>query len=124
MEVTPGGKNSAVVEPKPMPERWTDAKRIILRLPSIGNRVIEIEFIDPVAHVIQTQEKDSVVKRWQHRMQVEPGPEGQAYYSDAVDIEAGIFTLPVYALAQFLYRYRHRGWRRVTKRLFSRPHGA
>ena len=117
MEVTPGGDKMSVVEPNPMPERWTDARRTVLRLPGVGERVIEIEFMDCDRHVVQTLEKDVLVKLWRHRMEVSAGPGGQAFYSDTVDIEAGVFTLPVYALAQFLYRYRHRGWLKIAKRL-------
>ncbi len=119
MEVTPGGHASAIVEPKPMPAQWTDASRIVLQIPKAGKRIIEIELVDPAAHVIQTREHDSVVKQWLHRMQVKPGPNGQAYYSDTVDIAAGIMTIPVYALAQYLYRYRHRGWLRIARHLAS-----
>jgi hypothetical protein len=119
MEVTPRSRDSVVIAPDPMPKLWTDAKSIRLRLPGFGERVINIELVDAAAHVIRTQESDSIVKRWQHRMEVQPGPQGQAYYSDTVDIDAGIFTLPVYTLAQFLYRYRHRGWLKIAKRISS-----
>jgi hypothetical protein len=121
MEVTPGDGERSVIEPRPMPARWTDVRRIVLRLPGLGERTIDIVRVDAETHIIQTQERDSVVSRWDHTMQVREAPQGRAYYSDTVDIEAGGFTLPIYVLAQCLYRYRHRGWLRIATRIGAQP---
>lgn len=109
-------------EPLTVPERWSDIRIFRVRLflfgkIPLGLRTISLEFIRPEEHVIQTQEQDSVVRRWQHRMAVRPGPEGQAIYSDTVDIDAGLSTLSVWSFAQWFYRHRHRGWLKVVKRL-------
>lgn len=117
MEVTPGNGERSVVSPSPMPPRWTDARQIVLRLPGLGLRTIDVVRVDAENHVIETRERDAVVQRWDHTMRVRPTPDGRACYSDTVEIEAGLFTWPVYVAAQCLYRYRHRGWLRISRRL-------
>jgi hypothetical protein len=117
MEVSPRLGDPATLLQSPMPERWTEARQIVLQLPWFGRRTIEVERVDPQAHLIRTQERDAVVRRWQHTMEVRAAPRGGCHYSDTVEVEAGAYTPAVYALAQYLYRYRHRGWRKVARRL-------
>jgi len=119
LEVSPRLGDPATVMQAPMPERWTDAQQIVLHLPWFGRRTIDVRRVDPQAHVIQTQERDAVVRRWDHTMEVTAAAHGACYYSDTVEIEAGAYTLPVYAMAQYLYRYRHRNWKKVAQRISS-----
>ncbi len=110
------------VEPLSVQERWTASRVLRFRTYLFGGivlgvRTIEVNFIHPEEHVIQTQERDSVVHLWQHRMALRPAPHGQAFYSDIVDIEAGLSTLSVWISAQWLYRHRHRRWLKVMRRL-------
>jgi hypothetical protein len=119
LEVSPKlGDSSAPGQPA-LPDRWTDNKQIVLQLHWFGRRTIQVEYVDNHAHVIRTQESDSVVRRWQHTMEVSGAPDGGCYYSDTVEIEAGVNTLLVYFLAEYLYRYRHRRWKKVARRIVA-----
>jgi hypothetical protein len=108
-EVSPNLGDSPILLPSPMPARWTDASQIVLQLPWFGRRTIAVERVDP----------HRVVRRWHHTMAVTTAPQGGCYYADTVEIDAGACTLPVYVLAQYLYRYRHRGWKKVARRIVS-----
>jgi hypothetical protein len=119
LEVSPKMGDASSLIQSPMPARWTEARQIVLQLPWFGTRTIEVERVDPQAHVIRTQEHDAVVRRWQHTMEVTAAPQGGCWYSDTVEIDAGAYTLPVYALAQYLYRYRHCGWKKVAQRIVA-----
>ena len=121
LRVTPGAKASATLEPTPMPARWPEARVIRLRVPGGGIRTIRVVRADPARHEIETEESDDLVRRWHHLMRVRPEPRNQACYSDTVDIDAGLFTLPVYLLAQYFYRACHRGWRRLARKRSTRP---
>jgi len=108
------------IEPAIQPERWTELQRIRLRTflfgsIALGERTIEVESIDLQSHVIETLERDQVVRRWHHRMAIRPAARSQSLYSDTVDIEAGILTPLVWAFARLLYRHRHRRWRMVIE---------
>jgi hypothetical protein len=110
------------VDPGALPVRWSALPSVRLRsflygLIPLGERVIEIESVDSDGRVIRTRERDSVVRSWKHRISVQPAARGFARYSDTVDINAGMFTVPIWAFAQCLYRHRQRRWRRVAKRL-------
>lgn len=118
-EVSPNLGDSPILLPSPMPARWTDASQIVLQLPWFGRRTIAVERVDPQARAIQTREQDRVVRSWHHTMAVTTAPQGGCYYADTVEIDAGACTLPVYVLAQYLYRYRHRGWKKVARRIVS-----
>jgi hypothetical protein len=119
LEVSPRLGDPSTLYQSSVPERWTEASQIILQLPWFGRRTIQVVQVDDRAHVIETRERDSVVRRWNHRMEVKPASESGCWYSDTVDIGAGVYTLPVYLMAEYMYRYRHRGWKKVAKRLMS-----
>lgn len=108
----------------PLPERWQDGATVAMRpyifgLVPLGTRWLHWERIDPAIREMQTREHDPLIRRWDHRIQVEPLTPGQCRYTDDVEIEAGVLTLPVWLFAQWFYRHRQRRWRRVARRLQS-----
>jgi len=108
------------IEPAIQPERWTEPQRIRLRTflfgsIALGESTIEVQSIDPQSHIIETLERDQIVRRWRHRMAIRPAARNQSLYSDTVDIEAGFLTPLVWAFARLLYRHRHRRWRTVIE---------
>jgi hypothetical protein len=112
----PGAGETAI------PERWEPGATISLRprlfgMIPIGTRVLHWEKVDAAAREMQTREYDPLIRRWDHRIHVEPVGSGSCRYTDDVEIDAGVLTLPVWLFAQLFYRHRQRRWKRVAKRL-------
>jgi hypothetical protein len=105
-----------------IPERWQLAETVRLRpllfgVIPLGTRSLHWESIDQVRREMQTREHDPLVRRWDHRIHVEPLAGDACRYTDEVHIDAGVLTLPVWLFAQWFYRHRQRRWRRVARRL-------
>jgi hypothetical protein len=118
----------SAVDPDPLPAHWTEAATV--RLVSslfgwipLGERTLFFEQVSPNTMTIQTRERDPLIQRWDHRIQIHPMGEGLCRYSDAVAIDAGLLTVPIYLFAQLFFRHRHRKWRRVAQRLQSQSAG-
>jgi hypothetical protein len=106
------------------PERWTQGSTYRFRcyffgVVPLGVHTILIERIDPVALEIQSREHEALVRHWDHLIRIRPTPEGNALYSDEIEISAGLLTPLVWAFAQWFYRHRQRRWRRIARRLAS-----
>lgn len=105
-----------------IPERWQPAATVRLRprlfgVIPLGTRTLHWESIDEVRREMQTREYDPLIRRWDHRIHVEPLAGSTCRYTDDVEVEAGMLTLPVWLFAQWFYRHRQRRWRRVARRL-------
>ena len=105
-----------------LPERWPEAGTVRIRpflfgfIPT-GVRVLRCEHVDHQRREIQTREHDPLIRRWDHRIHFESLSPGTSRYTDEVEIEAGLLTLPVWLFAQWFYRHRQRRWRRVAEKL-------
>ncbi len=86
----------------------------------IGIRNLFWERIDDASRQMQTREHDPLIRRWDHRIAVEPADTSTCRYTDDVDIEAGLLTVPVWLFAQLFYRHRQHRWKSVARRLQSR----
>jgi hypothetical protein len=71
---------------------------------------IRVKTFDPEAHESVTEEHGGMVKRWLHRITVEPLGPDRCLYTDRIDIDAGLLTPAVWAYAQVFYRVRQRRW--------------
>lgn len=122
------------VNPPTWPERWAPGDhrfriRVLAVLP-IGEQTVSISvpLQDPDAGRYQLRDNGSgeLVRTWDHLITVEPvpaGPDaaepelGRSRYTDQVDVDAGLLTVPVWMWAHVLYRWRQRRWRRLTRSL-------
>ncbi|GFG64799.1 hypothetical protein MKUB_22890 [Mycobacterium kubicae] len=77
---------------------------------------IEVVEVDEASGTIRTREHGGVLKAWNHTLHVEPLGHESCRYSDTVDIDAGMMTGAVVALASKIYRYRQRRWRKLVHR--------
>jgi hypothetical protein len=77
---------------------------------------IEVVAVDPTSKTVRTHEHGGILKAWDHTLHVEPIDERSCRYSDTVDIDAGVATAFVAALAMGIYRYRQRRWRKLVRR--------
>ncbi len=76
-----------------------------LRLVSVGPREI------------YSNEHGGPVSTWNHRLTFEPLSESRCRYTDEVEIEAGLSTLPTILFAHLAYRWRQRRWRALARLL-------
>jgi hypothetical protein len=84
---------------------------------------IEIVEVDEAGKTVRTHEHGGILKAWNHTLRVEPVDERSCRYSDTVDIDAGVATSLVAALALGIYRYRQRRWHKLVRRHLM-PQGA
>ena len=91
---------------------WLFALHVILAY----RHTIEIVGVDPASKTVRTREHGGILNAWNHTLHVEPIDERSCRYSDTVDIDAGVATIFVAALATGIYRYRQRGWRKLVRR--------
>ena len=76
---------------------------------------IRIAQVDPARRLIESTEKGGILRRWDHRITVEPLGESECLYTDEIDVEAGLLTPLVRFAAGLFYRYRQRRWRKLVE---------
>ena len=77
---------------------------------------IEVVEVDQASGTIRTHEHGGVLKAWNHTLHVEPLAKHTCRYSDTVEIDAGRLTGAAAVIANGIYRYRHRRWRKLVRR--------
>lgn len=114
------------LSPPELPEVW-DAGDYRVRMRSLwvvplGEQTVSISFPTGAngEFIMRDNGHGQMVKRWDHVIRIGPSADGQAtLYRDEVEVEAGPLTLPVWAWANFLFRWRQDRWRRLARRGFS-----
>ncbi len=64
-----------------------------------------------------TEEHGGPLRRWRHRLSVEPVDATTAFYRDEVVFDAGALSAVSVPVVRAFYRWRHRRWRRLARRL-------
>ncbi|MBN2003783.1 MAG: hypothetical protein JXA21_10535 [Anaerolineae bacterium] len=54
-----------------------------------------------------------MVRVWNHTIRFHPLGTEQLRYTDAIEIEAGLLTVFVWAFAHLFYRHRQRRWKKL-----------
>ena len=103
-----------------LPSEWqqgsTEKLKIMLFgvIPAWSHQII-FEDISESQMAMLTHESGGVVKAWNHNISVRPVGNNSCYYTDDVEIEAGIFTPIIWLYAHIFYRYRQLRWRFLVK---------
>ncbi|NQU21756.1 MAG: hypothetical protein HQ567_10770 [Candidatus Nealsonbacteria bacterium] len=74
---------------------------------------IRIVRVDEIKREINTEENGGLVDIWNHRMRVEAVSGEESFYTDHIELRAGLITPVVWSFAFVYYRYRHRRWREL-----------
>ncbi len=112
-------------EDEPIPHRWRQGETVRMRplvfgfLP-MGVRRLYWEQVEDQVRCMQTRESDPLIRRWDHRIAVDAIDASTCRYTDDVEVNAGVLTLPVWLFAQCFYRHRQRRWKSVARRLQAR----
>jgi len=110
------------VDPPQFPKTWIEGRHdpvpvVPVRSIPLGTRTLFTEHVDQTAREIQSEERDPLIRRWDHLISVRPTDDGRTRYCDEIVIEAGLLTPLVWSFAQWFYRHRQRRWHRVAQRL-------
>lgn len=114
------------LDPSALPAIWEPGNyRVRMRslwVIPLGSQTIAISF--PPSSTGQVLIRDNgfgqFVRRWDHLMILDATTaEGiQPRYTDQVDIDAGVLTIPLWAGANLWYRWRQHRWRQLAARNF------
>lgn len=77
----------------------------------------ELRVVHADAGGMLTEERGGPVRRWRHRLSVEPVDRDRAFYRDEVVVDLGRLTAPAAPVVRALYRWRHRRWARLAREL-------
>ena len=80
-----------------------------------GTHHISIRKFDSAEHIIVSYEHNENVRKWNHRITLKTVGRSHTLYTDIVDIDAGIKTLPIYIWANIFYAHRQRRWIRLLR---------
>ena len=114
------------LSPSELPEEWGAGDyRVRMRslwVVPLGEQTISISFPPGTngEFVMRDNGHGQLVSRWDHVIRLRPSADGGAtLYRDEVEVGAGPLTVPVWAWANCLYRWRQYRWRRLARRGFS-----
>jgi hypothetical protein len=79
-------------------------------IPIGGRHRIAVKSMDKTRFVIQTHERNATVTVWNHRITLNPLPDGNTQYTDIVEMYAGRLTPAVVWWSKIFYRHRQRKW--------------
>jgi hypothetical protein len=68
--------------------------------------------ISQVQRVIISNEQVNLTRVWNHRIKVDPIDDQSILYTDAIEIEAGLFTVPIWFFTYIFYQHRQRKWKK------------
>jgi len=98
------------------PDIWKEKMSVQTRmliygfLPFGGIHTLFIEKIDSKNYVIETKEKDSLAKVWNHKISIQKIDKNLIHYTDEVIIYGGILTSIITWWARSFYKHRQKRW--------------
>jgi len=110
--------------PSELPPIWSDGsyevRMLLVGLLPAGKQLIRISrSSDGRAHTLRDDGVGQLAETWDHRIFVQPSPDGGTDYTDVLYVHAGALTPFVWAFAHFFYRHRQRRWRALVSRGFD-----
>ena len=105
------------------PKLWKKGMTIKAKLlvygfiPFGGIHSLDFKEVKPKKFYALTNEKNSIVKVWNHKIQLKKTDDNQTNYTDEIEVYAGILTTIITKWAESLYKYRQRRWKLVVKKL-------
>ena len=90
---------------------WTVGKTHVLKLTflnalPLGRHRISIASIDRRSNIIKSCESGSLASVWNHTIHFHQVTKCTVCYSDEIEVEAGLITIPVWIFAHFFYCHR------------------
>lgn len=117
----------------PWPAHWSPGdlqlQMRLLGLLPMGSQTVRIS-IEPSAQAggwptLRDNGEGALMRRWDHRITLQPLPDGHTLYTDDIDVVARhlpwLMTPLSGAFAQVFYRHRQRRWRQLAARRAADP---
>lgn len=103
-----------------LPFEWQQGSTEKLRIMLFGIipawiHQINFKAISDSRMTMLTHESGGVVKTWNHNISIKSVDNNSCFYTDDVEIRAGVFTLLIWLYAHVFYRYRQLRWRFLVK---------
>ncbi len=100
-----------------IPEKWSlgveyNFKLLFLGIIPLGNHSIQLVELDKNKKTIKSSEHSKIIRLWTHIITFQKKNNHSIQYTDDVEINAGILTLPIWLFSQLFYRYRQYRWRK------------
>jgi len=107
------------VAPPQFPDRWKEGDYVVRMalygvLP-LGRQVVSISWPAPEGEGLKIRDNghSALIRRWDHLITIAPDGNGTCY-TDRIEIEAGLITPIVAALARRFYAHRQKRWRNLV----------
>jgi len=81
----------------------------------LGNHTIQLINIDRSENKIESTESGLIARVWNHTIQLQGIEENRVYYTDIIEVKAGLLTPLIWGFAHLFYRHRQRRWRKLLK---------
>ncbi len=99
------------------PEKWVTGVEYTFSLFffgifPLGNHVIKLVEINEETHTIVSNEHGNVARLWAHTIHFQQQNRDSIKYTDEIQFDAGLLTLPVWFFCHIFYRYRHYRWKK------------
>ena len=117
----------------PWPSHWSPGdlplQMRLLGLLPMGSQTVRVS-IEPAAQdgawpTLRDNGEGTLMRRWDHRITLQPLPDGRTLYTDDIDVVARylpwLMTPLSAAFAQLFYRHRQRRWRQLAARHAADP---
>lgn len=107
-------------KPPIFPEIWQQGfsyemtLRLLGLLP-IGWHTIYVARVDEQKKEIENHDQGPMIKSWRHVLSARETASGGTLYTDALEVEAGIFNPLFWLYLQMYYRFRHWRWRKIRQ---------
>lgn len=111
------------ISPGTFPKQWSTGThwvglRILGFLP-FGKQAIVISYPEAVeGFLLRDNGHSALVRVWDHTITIK-AEAGRTWYTDTVNINAGLLTLPIWLFAKVFYHHRQRRWRKLVGRSFQ-----
>lgn len=76
--------------------------------------IVEDGPLNSGAFEIYTNEASGPVSTWNHRLTFEPTGDSSCRYTDQIEVEGGLLTLPSTIFVKLFFRYRQWRWRQLA----------
>lgn len=73
--------------------------------------------VDPKNFMLSTNERNSLVKIWNHTIVMTPINDNRVDYSDEIELYAGFMTRIVALWARSFYSYRQKRWKIIAEKI-------
>lgn len=81
----------------------------------LGNHTIRLIKIDRSENKIESTEIGLLARVWNHTILFRKTEESKVYYTDIIEIKAGLLTPVIWSFAHLFYRHRQRRWKKLLK---------